>query len=240
MNFCRKHSSYQKAATVQAEVAAWTAELLPRIPQLQGQVMEVGAGTGLFTQYLSKHFPELIATDLSQAMIEVGKTSLPDVSWKVQDAWELPANEKISGLFSSSLLQWSNNPKEVLSKWNQVLAPGAWMLHSFFIEGSLNELQSVAPESIALNFRSIDDWKQYFQDSGFQVLDTAQREDLLYFDSALRFFRNLHDLGATSPNKFSPSQLRRILEKYESEFSSDQGVSTTWCTGRFLCRKPLD
>lgn len=237
MNFCRKHSSYSKAATVQAKVAVWNAELLPRIPKLEGKVLELGAGTGLFTKHLSKQFPQLVASDLSKEMVEEGRVALPEVSWRVFDAWSIPQDLQVTGLFSSSLLQWATHPMQVLSNWNAALDSGAWMLHSFFTDGSLRELKQVSPESLAVEFRPVDEWAQIFQEAGFEILDQAEREDVLHFDSALGFFRNLHDLGTTSQNKFSSTQLRKVLKEYEATFSSKPGVSAHWNTARILCQK---
>jgi len=240
MNFCRKHSSYQGAAKIQAEVASWTAESLELIPDLPGPVLELGAGTGFFTQYLAQKFPEVAASDLSNAMIEEAKQEVPSVSWQVLDAWNLPDSPKWSGLFSTSLLQWCSDPEQTFPHWHHLLLPEGWMLHSCFTEGTLQELQHIAPECLAVSFRSSEQWVLHFEKSGFEVLQMETREDLFHYPNALAFFRNLHDLGATTPNKISHSKLRSILHQYDTAYSSSDGVPAHWNSTKFLCRKRLE
>ena len=50
-NFDRRASVYEEHAPVQREAAAWLAEWLPET--IGGPVLEVGAGTGLFTRHLA-------------------------------------------------------------------------------------------------------------------------------------------------------------------------------------------
>ena len=239
MNFSRKHSSYQEAAQIQAEVAKWTAELLPGIHQVDGPVLELGAGTGLFTRHLVKFFPQVVASDLSESMVREGKSAVPSPNWKVLDAWSLPNDSTFAGIVSSSLLQWCKDPLQVFQNWFDLLQPGGWMLHSFFLEGTLRELQQIAPDALAVKFRSSEDWVKAFKSAGFEVLKTDTREDMLRFSSAVSLFRNLHNLGATTPNKIQPTLLRRILKEYEAKFSSNQEAFAHWNSTRILCRKSI-
>lgn len=239
MNFCQKHSSYKGAAKIQAEVAAWTAKSLDLIPAVQGPVLELGAGTGLFTQYLAEKFSLLAASDLSKAMIEEGKKAVPKASWQTLDAWNLTEVPKWNGLFSSSLLQWCPNPEQMFRQWNKLLQPEGWMLHSCFTQGTLQELQDIAPECLAVEFHPPQLWAQSLEDAGFEVLQMETREDVYTYPTALAFFRNLHDLGATTPNKIPHSKLRRIVQAYDSTFATNAGVPAQWNSAKFLCQKRI-
>jgi SAM-dependent methyltransferase len=59
-----------------------------------GSVLETAAGTGIVTRVLAERLPDcqIIATDLSQAMIDYGATvaSQPNIAWRQADAEELP------------------------------------------------------------------------------------------------------------------------------------------------------
>ena len=237
MNFCQKHSSYEGAAQIQAEVATWTAESLAQILEIQGSVLELGAGTGLFTQYLVKKFSHLVASDVSESMLAEGRNVVPNISWQTLDAWNLPESPKWSGLFSTSLLQWCTNPEQTFQHWYKLLEPEGWMLHSCFTEGTLQELQYIAPECLAVDFLAPQVWTKHLENAGFEVLQMEIREDVYTYPTALAFFRNLHDLGATTPNKLSHAKLRSILQAYESTYATSDGVPAQWNSTKFLCRK---
>ena len=237
MNFSLKHKSYTKAAKIQDKVSAWAAGWLPKIPQLPGVPVELGAGTGLFTHHLANKFPDLLATDLSQNMLEEGRRNCPKAKWEVLNAWELPENRNYGSLFSSSLMQWCENPSETFQQWFRCLAPGGWMLHSFFVEGTLQELKELEPECIAVNFRPAEEWKTCLESAGFRHVVIETREDFQSYPNALGFFRNLHDIGATSPGKIPPARLRQIIESYDRAYGRNGRVPATWVTARILCKR---
>jgi SAM-dependent methyltransferase len=57
-------------------------------------VLETAAGTGILTRVLAERMPgcQIVATDLSQAMIDYGATvaTQPNIAWQQADAQELP------------------------------------------------------------------------------------------------------------------------------------------------------
>lgn len=57
-----------------------------------GRVLEVAAGTGVLTGALLERLPsaEVIATDLNQAMVEIGRQRVPGAVWRTADAMDLP------------------------------------------------------------------------------------------------------------------------------------------------------
>lgn len=238
MNFSQKHKSYHRAASIQEKISVWAAGWLPKVPGLPCPPLEVGAGTGLFTKHLANQFPSLIASDLSDTMLAEGKTHCPTANWEVLDAWNLKDNRIFGGIFSSSLLQWCPSPLETFKNWYQHMAPDSWMLHTFFVEGTLRELEAIAPECIAVKFRKPGEWESSLESAGFEILQTEAREDFQCYPDAMAFFRNLHDLGATTPQKIRPAKLRGIIEQYNWAHRQGGDVLATWKTMKVLCQKP--
>lgn len=239
MRFSEKADRYEERAFIQADLAAWAAEWLDRLGNLPGPILEVGAGTGLLTKHLVGHLPEVVATDVSEAMVTLGRERVPQVGWQVCDAWAPPAGDW-GGLISSSLLQWCPDVAGVFEEWSTMLRPGSRMLHAFFLEGTLSELQEVSPESLAVEFRSAQDWRDSFETAGFEVLDAEVRPVSYGFPAALDLFRFLHGIGATmGPRKLKPSSLRRIIEACDRKRTqSPRGeVESQWIFGRFLCER---
>ncbi len=237
MNFSNKHTTYNEAAAIQAKVARWTSAWIPMIGDLPGPPVEFGAGTGLFTGHLLKKFGNLVATDLSARMLQEGRRHYPEARWETLNAWKLPTGKEYGGMFSTSLLQWCGSPEDVLSQWYAHLLPGGWMLHSFFIKGSLGELASVAPECLALEFLDEEGWRASFEAAGFVDIQTESREDRQTYHSAVEVFRNLHNLGATNPGQVPPAQLGKAIRKYDRKYKDGVGVPATWRSARVLCRR---
>jgi SAM-dependent methyltransferase len=59
------------------------------------RVLEVAAGTGVLTRELVTTLPgaEVVATDLSPAMVEFGARQVPAATWRPADAMDLPLDE---------------------------------------------------------------------------------------------------------------------------------------------------
>src|ERR1051326_5842255 len=68
------------------DLAERAAPIAPR------RVLEVAAGTGVLTQELLAALPsaELVATDLNEAMVELGSRRAPRADWRTADAMHLP------------------------------------------------------------------------------------------------------------------------------------------------------
>ena len=140
MRFDQKAFQYHDKASIQKEVADWFSQWIDKdCSRLAG--LELGAGTGLFTRHLAlRGFHELCATDISQSMLNEGKTRLPNVRWEIQDAWRLEAR-KADRVYACSLLQWATDPIGVLSFWRDALLEDGRLLACFFISFSGNQPQ---------------------------------------------------------------------------------------------------
>ena len=239
MRFSEKADRYEERAFIQADMAEWLAEGIGRVRGIQEPVLELGAGTGFFTRLLTEHFNNLLATDVSEAMVALGKERVPGVSWEVCNGWNLSSGDW-SAIFSSSLLQWCPDPAFVFSSWDKVLKPGAQMLHGFFVEGTLSEIQEIAPDCLAVKFHSGTEWAAYFEAAGYQVLDMDIKQVSYGFASAMELFRYLHGIGATlGPRRIKPTILRKIIEACDLNRSQNiEGeVKSQWVFSRILCKK---
>lgn len=69
------------------------------------RVLEVAAGSGVLTRSLCAAMPstEIVATDLNQAMVDVGSTLAPAAKWEQADAMSLPFED---GRFDSVACQF--------------------------------------------------------------------------------------------------------------------------------------
>lgn len=227
MRFGERATRYRNSAVVQREVAAWCAEWLER--DVAGlSALELGAGSGLFTELLAERgFGSLIASDLSQRMVEEGRRHAPAAEWREADAWERqPA--RCDRLYACSVLQWADEPQRVLENWRDSLKPGGRVLAALFVKGSLREFAAGNGRFSALAFRSSEAWRQLFHDAGFDVLRHDTKQSVQQYDSAVAALRSLHDTGAVSPRKMGTAELRALLAERETEYLKDGCFPLTW------------
>ena len=230
-SFDRAASGYGACAPVQAAMAAWLAEWLPE--SREGRALEIGAGSGLFTEKILDWPGGVTATDISPAMCAVGRQFLPQAKWSVMAA-ESPLAGPWDWIFSSSMLQWVRAPEQVFSDWRGCLVPGGRMLAGVFVEGSLSELRSVCGGFAPLEWRSSDLWRGYLEQAGFRMIRDETALRMFAYDSARELLRTLHGVGAAPVRHFSAGQLRRVLREYETDFGRPEGgVRASWMFYRF-------
>lgn len=230
-SFSRAAVTYAGHANVQAAMADWLAEWLPT--ERSGRALELGAGTGLFTRKLLPWTGALTATDLAEAMCREGRAGLPQVEWRVMRA-EAPASAiACDWVFSSSMLQWMDDPAAVFAAWREVLKPGGRVLAGLFAEGSLAELRALTPGASPLTWRAPAMWDAALAQAGLRRVRSETRTQVFYYPTAVEFLRSLHGVGAAPVQQFTGGRLRSVLRDYEQRHREQRGVLATWVFHRF-------
>ena len=137
--FARAAGNYDQHADVQRQVAEMLAQRLPNsVPR---QVLELGCGTGLYTQLLCERFPaaELTAVDFCGAMLEQARNKLADnagIRWQLADIenQELYREEqqRYELVTSSGTLQWLTNVNALFARTRRVLRSGGELVFASF------------------------------------------------------------------------------------------------------------
>ncbi|MEM9157938.1 MAG: methyltransferase domain-containing protein [Verrucomicrobiota bacterium] len=230
MRFGEKAKQYREKATIQREVADWCAEWIGDDGQGLSAV-EFGAGSGLFTErLLRKGFGRVLASDVSERMVEEGRRVLPGAEWRVCDAWEACGlNEgEFDCLYSCSLLQWAKEPTDVLRKWGRCLKIGGRGLATIFVEGSLKEFLEGDPDFGAVKFRFSDEWVRSFEAAGLSVERWDEMERVLKYESVLKGLHSLHDIGAVEEGRKSVGALRAFLKERDHAYRGNGYFPVTW------------
>ncbi len=236
--FAVKADTYDAHARVQAEAAEWLAEWLPESGPNgpNGPVLELGAGTGLFTRHLAERFENLTCTDLSREMLDVCEQRVPGPGYLVQDAWSPLLNSGTWDLVSAcSLLQWATEPAATLAHWRNALHPNGRILAAFFIAPTLAEMEAVMGQPGPVQWRDTPVWQEIFQAAGLRALRIEAETRRYTFNSAMDFWKALHGTGATVSRQLKPSALLRFFRDYEARFPDPAGVYSTWT----FCRVEL-
>lgn len=229
--FNRRADSYRVHAVVQRRLATWLAEWIEPAEKLgKLTALEVGAGDGLFTDFLVSRCPQLTATDIAHRMVELGKQRLPQVDWCVSDAWQLESRP-VDRLYSASLLHWCDDPAAVLRRWRRFVNPNGRMLHGCYVSPTLTEWQSIAGDYSPVQWRDALQWQALLSDAGWRIVRCETTEHVQRFDSARHFFRFLHCTGAVPPRQTPVTKLRCLIREYQRRFASNtgpHGVRSTW------------
>ncbi len=170
----------------------------------EGQVLDLGCGTGWFTRKLQSLQPSAAITgiDLSPGMIrQASENRAAAVDWLVADAEHLPiASGSQDLVFSNLMIQWCDDPRAVLRECRRVLRPGGWLVMSTLLDGTLVELksawQAADPGHQHVNrFETASDL-QVKVESQLAGADLATRTIRLPYASPMALAAELRHLGA--------------------------------------------
>jgi SAM-dependent methyltransferase len=109
------------------DLAQRAARLAPR------RVLEIAAGTGVFTRELVAAIPaaEVTATDLNAAMVEFGSRRAPGAAWRQADALHLPFDDKRFDLVVCQFgVMFFPDKPAAFREVQRVLTPGGRLLFS--------------------------------------------------------------------------------------------------------------
>jgi SAM-dependent methyltransferase len=190
------------------------------------EIIEFGAGTGALTVHLHAAGGEVHATDISEAMVSLGREAVPGAVWSKLDAFRDPL-PKCRTQISSGLLQWADEPMSVLRRWSSVLLPGGRMVHAFPCEPCLMEWRRLVRES-PVHWRDEQAWCGVFTDAGLEVKRKTLWVDQTFFPSTLEMVRSMHRSGVTGKPRLRAGRLRGVLRAYEAEHRKMHGVAATW------------
>jgi len=167
-------------------------EILPFDPQSTITALDLGTGTGFFTQKFLERFPQasVISVDGSSSMLEMARTRLAPfaarVDFRIGDFRQLRdiilEKERGEVVFSSYAFHHLNRgeKKEVISQVLCFLKPEGWLINADIVRNESNvieeRIQQVRVEGIVRRARGID---PRFRDapSTHQFLDELEAAD---------------------------------------------------------------
>lgn len=239
-SFSRCAASYHEHAHLQRESSEQLLSLLPEsIPD--GEVLEIGCGTGFVTEGLLKKFPNnpLIISDIAPGMVQFCREQLQDklqshksaVDFLVEDGENLttgPYSLVISGLS----VQWFEDLPGAISKLFHALKSNGSLSFSFMENKSFPEWKKVAMEC-ELPFTGhplpeTEDIAQVVKALDCEAI-VSEKAYTLRYDSPKEFFSEFKKLGTnctSSSTALSRNQWVDLFKKWQKD--PEQEIESTY------------
>lgn len=122
-----------------------------------GEVAEFGCGTGYFTETIAQKANHVVATDLSNELLEIAKKRLnknPEITIQKENCINTSfTSEKFDSVFMANLIHVVENPLKVLQESHRILRKGGMLIIVTYTNYGMKLL-----EKIKLGIRFLKGW----------------------------------------------------------------------------------
>ena len=140
-------ADFTQAAKVQREIGERLFERFHYLKIKPRYVLDLGCGTGVFSQQLKKHYPEaqIVGLDFAFEMLKHAKLNQGWIrKWGLVNA-DMTALPFPAGLFdvvfANQVIHWANPLSAVISEINRVMSPGGCLMFSTLGPDTFGELR---------------------------------------------------------------------------------------------------
>ncbi len=245
-NFARRAGSYDGQAGVQRLMAQRLLALLSgRLPRA-GRILEIGCGTGLFTQAIKQasNGALLTALDLDTALVAAARRRLgaaKGLAWLVADG-ETLSRGRFEAIVANAAFQWFTRPAETLAIYFHLLSPGGVLAFSTLGPGTFRELQDSLgraaaaeclpgpPAIAAQGFLDEAGWSRVLAAAGFPRIRLVREWVTADYPSVPGFLKALQTMGVTNPQPqpFSPGLFKAMVRAYRDAYGSNGSIPVSY------------
>lgn len=196
--------SASKSYDVSARLQRFSGKhLMPWLPSKNDlTVLDLGSGTGFFTDLLATSYNQVIGLDLSKEMLRFSKNCRNKaILWVEADAHKIPLqDESIDFIYSNLVIQWCEPLDVAIKEMLRVLKPGGLIIFTTLVDGTLHELKSswkkVDDDQHVIDFKTEEQLSGYFNTASSSVLEYKCQDIILEYKNVIHLARELKGLGA--------------------------------------------
>ncbi len=246
--FSKAAQTYDKCASFQRKVG----EKLFKITPIKAgmTVLDLGCGTGFFSEKLYEKNVDLFCVDLSPSMLAQTQSRMQKLEHRhtgslhylIGDAEHLPiANDSVDLIFSSLVLQWCQNLSDPLKEIKRVLKPSGVLVFTTLLDGSLFELKKswrkVDKCHHVNRFISLQQMEIAIHQAGYKDYQMRSEWMVEEYATAMALMQDLKGIGATHLGKERKSGLsgKKTFQKLESAYDAfrlpDSFIPATYHVG---------
>lgn len=177
--------------------------LMPWLPSRNDlTVLDLGSGTGFFTDVLATSYNQVVGLDFSKDMVKFAKACRNEnIFWLEADAHKIPLqDESIDFIYSNLVIQWCEPLDVVIKEMLRVLKPGGLIIFTTLVDGTLHELKSswkqVDDDQHVIDFKTQEQLGDYFNTEASSVLEHKCQDIILEYKNVIHLARELKGLGA--------------------------------------------
>lgn len=236
-NIAKTFGSASQSYDVSARLQRFSGKhLMPWLPKKTDlTVLDLGSGTGFFTDLLAGNYQRVIGLDISKDMLHFAKSKRDDdILWIEGDAHKIPlANESVDLIYSNLVIQWFNPLDVAINEMLRILKPGGLIIFTTLIDGTLHELKSswkqVDNDQHVIDFKSEEELNTLFNTNKSKLLEQKCQDIVLEYQNVIHLARELKGLGANHlPHKknrgLSGKDKWFKMTEYYQEFLEPNGI----------------
>jgi malonyl-CoA O-methyltransferase len=203
-NIAKSFGSASESYDVSARLQRFAGKhLMPWLPNYHDIIgLDLGSGTGFFTDILASQYQQVIGLDISHEMLNFAKSQRNnDILWIEADAHKIPLkNESVDFIYSNLVIQWFEPLEDAINEMLRVLKPGGLIIFSTLVDGTLHELKSawkqVDDDQHVINFKTTTELNALFDNKPAKILEKKSQDIILEYENVYHLARELKGLGA--------------------------------------------
>lgn len=234
-SFSKAALHYDQFSQLQRDIGR---QLISKIaPQQATDIIDLGCGTGYFSEKLATKFPHATITcfDLSQVMLaQVKKRDINHAIFQQGDIDKLPFNNNsVDVIYSNLVVQWSEDLALCLMQIKNSLKKGGQAYISSLLNGTLNELteawKNVDNNAHTNQFLTLTSIKTILNQIGFSNVIISTETRILHYNNVIEVMRALKGIGANHVHDhqhvlISGRKLIKQLEAGYLPFQNENGL----------------
>jgi len=238
--FNRAAQTYDRHAVLQKTLGNHLLERAAKQKLEPVSILDLGCGTGFFTNKLSEAFPcaKILGVDIADKMIALAqaKYQTNNLEFMHADADNLsPA--KYDLIFSNCVLQWMPNLKTTFKKIKEILGKNGALFFASFIDGTLQELQNTWKEiddrQHINKFATPIEIKNTLHQMRFVDISLECCPIKLKFNDLMELVQYLRNIGANYAANYNSGllgakTLKRMSDIYQNKFSENNKIIATF------------